>query len=221
VSTLASKRSCPSCGAPVLFRSAAPYAVCSHCQSLLVRRDANIETIGRVAAVPDDFSPFQLGTTGNFDRHRFVLVGRLRKTWDQGSWNEWCAAFDDQRFGWLAEAQGDLVMTFASGPAAGAPTGLMELAIGSQSRIDGQSYTVTDIKQVACTGAEGELARGAVSSVAMTSMDLRGPGLAFATWEIAGNQAQLFTGRFVEFEDCGFSQLRVLGDWGAPPGRTP
>jgi hypothetical protein len=188
---------------------------------LLVRRDARIESIGRVAQVPEDLSPFQLGTVGVFDQHRFALVGRLRKTWDQGSWNEWCAAFDDQRFGWLAEAQGDLVMTFARGPAADAPAQLQELTVGGQWRIDGQPYTVTDVKQVACTGAEGELARGGLDSGAMTSMDLRGPGLAFATWEVAGKQAQLFTGRFVEFDECRFTQLRTLEGWGGPvPGRA-
>jgi hypothetical protein len=201
------------------MRSAAPYAVCSHCQSLLVRRDASLESIGRVAAVPEDLSPLQLGTAGSFDGHRFALVGRLRKTWAQGSWNEWCAAFDDQRFGWLAEAQGDLVMTFARGPVADVPAGLQELAMGGRWTIDGQAYTVSDIKQVACTGAEGELARGGtVSALLMTSMDLRGPGLTFATWELAGDQAQLFSGRFVEFEECRFTQLRVLEGWGGAPG---
>jgi hypothetical protein len=220
VPTLASSQTCPSCGAPLAWRSAAPYTVCSHCQSLLVRRDADVESIGRVAQVPDDFSPFQLGTVGTFERHRFALVGRLRKTWDEGSWNEWCAAFDDGRFGWLAEAQGDLVMTFAQGPAGVAPAGVADLATGRSWTIGGQDYLVTDVKQVACTGAEGELARGGLDTGAMTSIDLRGPQLLFATWELAGDRAQLCAGRFVEFDECRFTQLRALDGWGTAAGAS-
>jgi len=222
VPTLASSQTCPACGAPLAWRSAAPYTVCSHCQSLLVRRDASVENIGRVAQVPDDFSPFQLGTTGTFERHHFALVGRLRKSWDQGSWNEWCAALDDGRFGWLAEAQGDLVMTFAQGPAGPAPAGVADLTADATWTIGGASYVVTDRKEVSCTGAEGELARGGLDTGPMTSIDLRGPELRFATWEIAGDRAQLFVGRFVEFEECRFTQLRVLEGWGgAAAGRAP
>ena len=208
--------SCPSCGAPVPFVSAAPYAVCSHCRSLLVRRDARIEDLGRVAAVPDDFSPFQLGTAGRFDGHAFALVGRIRKSWDEGSWNEWCAAFDDQRFGWLAEAQGDLVMCFAQGEAAAVPAGLRELPVGGSWRIGKDGYEVTDVKQVTVAGAEGELARGGLDSGPQTSMDLRGPGLAFATWEIGSDRAQLYVGRFVEFDDCAFTRLRTMDGWSRP-----
>jgi hypothetical protein len=180
-----------------------------------VRRDASVEAIGKVAQVPEDYSPFQLGTLGRYEGHGFALVGRLRKTWDQGSWNEWCAALDDGRFGWLAEAQGDLVMTFAHGPVGPAPAAA-GLALSASTRIDGQAFTVTDIKEVACSAAEGELARGGVQAGPMTSIDLRGPATAFATWEIAQGQGQLFVGRFVEFDECRFSGLRQLEGWGAP-----
>ena len=217
--TLDSRLTCPSCGAPLPWHSAAPYTVCASCRSLLVRRDAQVENIGRVAQVPDDFSPFQLGTVGTFEQHRFALVGRLRKTWDDGSWNEWCAAFDDGRFGWLAEAQGDLVMTFAAGPAGVAPDGVQGLVAGSTWMIGKDPYVVTDVKQVSCSGAEGELARGGLDTGPMTSIDLRGPQLRFATWEVAGARAQLFVGRFVAFEECRFTQLRTLEGWGGASGR--
>jgi len=208
---------CPSCGAPVQFRSAAPYAVCPYCRSLLVRRDASLESIGRVAEVPDDLSPLQLHTGGVFEKRHFTLIGRIRKTWDEGSWSEWCANFDQPEFGWLAEAQGDLVMTFerplqelGSVPA---PQALIQASSGTAVSVRGEPFQISDIKTVTVTAAEGELSSAAITGMDMTSIDLRGPGVKFATIEIASTQTRLFVGRFVEFDECRFSNLRALEGW--------
>ena len=51
---------CPSCGAEVFFKSSVSvFAVCSHCQSMLVRHDMDLESLGSMAHVPDDVSPAQ------------------------------------------------------------------------------------------------------------------------------------------------------------------
>jgi hypothetical protein len=212
-----SSLTCPACGALVAFQSAAPFAVCSHCQSLLVRRDVSLESLGRAAQVPADFSPLQLNTGGVFDKHRFTLIGRMRKTWAEGSWSEWCALFDDQRLGWLAEAQGDLVMTFERSADAFAkpksPDSFPRAAAGDSLTLDGRPFTVSDVKQVTCTGAEGELAAGLLLDKNLKSIDLRGPGLEFATIEVGAKAVQLFMGRYVEFEECRFTGLRKLEGW--------
>jgi hypothetical protein len=215
-------RPCPACGAAVPFRSAAPYAVCSYCHSLLVRRDATLENVGRVAEVPDDFSPLQLNTGGWFDGRRFTLIGRLRKAWEQGSWSEWCAMFDDMRLGWLAEAQGELVMTFERPleSAAPLPTAavLRGVAPGAAFTIEGHSFTASDVKDVTCVGAEGELISCPAPGSSMRSVDLHGPGLEFATLELGGEHIDLFAGRYVEFSECRFTGLRTLAGW-APATR--
>jgi len=217
------ERPCPACGAAVQFRSAAPYAVCPYCQSLLVRRDASLESIGRVAEVPDDFSPLQLNVSGIFEGVRFTLIGRLRKAWDLGSWSEWCAQFDDQRLGWLAEAQGDLVMTFERPVSAIAPAqsiaALKKAVLGDSYAIDKRRFTVTDVKSVVCLGAEGELASGPPPprGAGMKSIDVRGPGPEFGTLEVDDRGISVFTGRYVEFAECRFSGLRALDGW-KPPG---
>jgi hypothetical protein len=213
-------RPCPACGAPVQFRSAAPHAVCPYCQSLLVRRDATLESIGRVAEVPEDFSPLQLNVSGVFEGRRFTLIGRIRKAWDQGSWSEWCALFDDQRLGWLAEAQGDLVMTFERSLDSFSPQpklGTLRAATpGSGFTIDQKRFTVTDKKSVVLLGAEGELISGLRPGTALLSIDVRGPGIEFGTIEVADEEISVFTGRFVEFAECRFSGLRALEGWTPP-----
>jgi hypothetical protein len=208
---------CPSCGAPVQFRSAAPYAVCAFCRSLLVRRDAALESIGRVAEVPDDLSPLQLHTAGVFEGKPYSLIGRIRKSWEQGSWSEWCAQFDQGQFGWLAEAQGDLVMTFERSLTdligVSSPEALTQAGPGTTVNIGGRQFSTSDVKLVTVTAAEGELTSAAITGMNMTSIDLHGPGVAFATLEIAAKQSRLFVGRFVEFDECRFSNLRQLEGW--------
>jgi hypothetical protein len=208
----------------VQFRSAAPYAVCPYCQSLLVRSEATLESIGKVAEVPDDFSPLQLNVSGLFDDRRFTLIGRIRKAWDQGSWSEWCALFDDQRLGWLAEAQGDLVMTFERDLKSFAPAPskgqLNRVTPGESFTIDKRRFTVTDKKSVVCLGAEGELLSSPPKSVSMLSIDVRGPGIEFGTIEVSDEAITVFTGRFVEFTECRFSGLRALEGW-RPPVAPP
>jgi Domain of unknown function (DUF4178) len=208
---------CPTCGGEGRFGSGAPYAVCRFCRSLLLRTDVTLQSVGRVAAVPDDFSPLQLGVGGQFDQRHFSVVGRIRKVWEQGSWNEWCVMFDPQRFGWLAEAQGDLVMTFeqprSSLEKPPAPAQAAQVEPGATWRIGGRNFTVTDVKEVSCQGAEGELS--GISSIEgnVLSIDLHGAGLEFATVEFRGDGVTPYVGRFVEFADCQFSNLRRIAGW--------
>ncbi len=208
---------CPTCGGEVRFGSGTPYAVCRYCKALLVRNDVTVETLGRAANVPDDFSPLQIGVVGRYDGRQFSVVGRLRKVWEEGSWNEWCVLFEDQHFGWLAEAQGDWVMTFEQ-PADsfdGIPSQAQAAGIepGTSWRIAGRSFSVTDVKKVSCQGAEGELTEAFVAGEAVLSIDLRGTGLEFATVEFRHAGIKAFVGRFVEFADCRFSNLRRLDGW--------
>jgi hypothetical protein len=208
---------CPACGAPVEFKSAAPYAVCAHCQSLLIRRDVTLESVGRIAQVPEDLSPLQLYSGGTFDNRHFTLIGRIRKAWDEGSWSEWCALFDDQRMGWLAEAQGDLVMLFEQ-PASAftqppTPERWSKAKAGETVPLNGKRFTITDVKKVICLGAEGELAAGVSQGGQMISIDLHGPALELATIEVTPRAVHLFTGRYVEFAESRFTNLRTLPGW--------
>src|SRR5689334_14088345 len=104
---------CPQCGAPVTLGSAiAVFTVCEHCRSMVVVRGAGAEVIGVMAALPPDLSPFQVGTRGVWKRKGFEVVGRVRVEWAEGSWNEWCILYDATTVGWLAEAQGLLMISF-------------------------------------------------------------------------------------------------------------
>jgi hypothetical protein len=207
--------SCPACGAELTLRAGLPYGVCQYCQSLLVRSDASLAAVGKVAAVPEDVSPLQLGASGTYEGARFTLIGRVRKAWEQGSWSEWCAQFDDQRIGWLAEAQGDYVMTFEVRVApysVPSVANMKKIRPGNAWLLQKKRFIVSDIKTVECIAAEGELARFDIGQREMLSIDLRGPGLEFATAEYTDDVA-VFVGSFVELTECAFQGLRQLPGW--------
>src|SRR5262245_3928030 len=104
---------CPSCSAKIEVKSVVSIlTVCQYCNSTLIRHDLNLENIGKMAELKLDGSPFQLGVTGMFGGTRFTAVGRIQLQYERGVWNEWHLAFDDNRSGWLGEAQGLYAVTF-------------------------------------------------------------------------------------------------------------
>ena len=149
---------CPQCGAPVNFPSSiAIFAVCEHCRSMIVLRGANAELIGVMAALPPDLSPFQIGTRGEWQGRPFEIVGRIRVEWEQGSWNEWCILHDGQTTGWLAEAQGLLMVSFVKTVREPISVETSDYAPKQQVTLDGRLWRVTDRKIATYRSSEGSL----------------------------------------------------------------
>ena len=137
---------CPNCGALLVFLfSVSVHTTCDFCRSMVVRHDMNLETIGQVAELLNDMSPFQVGTRGTYKGQSFTLVGRIKVVYDKGTWSEWYAYFDDGREGWLAEAQGNYMMTYA----ADASRIQFEGAIKpmAAAKIDETLFFVEDVKE--------------------------------------------------------------------------
>jgi ribosomal protein S27AE len=205
---------CPQCGAPVTFRSSiAVFAVCESCRSMVVLRGAGAETIGVMAVLPSDLSPFQIGTRGEWKGRGFEIVGRLRVEWEQGSWNEWCILYDAKMTGWLAEAQGLLMISFAATLTEKLPAEASFYAPNLKLQFNGASWTVTDVKTVKYRAAEGELPFAAPPQESRVSVDLIGAGSGFASIELDGDDMELFTGEYVEFTELNLANLRPVPGW--------
>ena len=56
---------------------------------MVVRTDKKIEAIGVIADLLPDVSPLQIGTRGKWRGREFTLLGRIRLSWEEGSWTEW------------------------------------------------------------------------------------------------------------------------------------
>lgn len=211
---------CPSCGAEIGFRSSISVScVCQFCKSLVVRRDKDVEAFGQMAELPDDISPFQIGTSGKFGLVTFTIIGRMKIGWEDGCWNEWFLYFDDGKRGWLAEAQGTLAISFEKTD----QVPLAEPPLGEVIYLDKIPFTVTDIKSTECVGMEGELPIVAQPGRKARMVDLMTGHGDFASIEYAElGPARVYVGTYVEFDECGFSNLRDLPGWKiSRPATTP
>lgn len=152
--------SCPQCGAPLEFRSAAAVmAVCGSCRSTLLKTGEAVERIGEMASVFEDYSPLQLGVTGRHESRAFTLLGRIQLRYDAGYWTEWYAAFDDGSSGWLSDASGQYAVTVQhklNGGGDDLPQ-FDSLRPGTGFDFAGKRYLASDIRTAQCVGGEGEL----------------------------------------------------------------
>lgn len=204
---------CPSCGAPLTFTSSiAVSMVCSYCSSLVVRRDVNVEALGKVAQLPPDLSPLQIGTTGTFKGLAFRLAGRLRWQWEGGSWTEWYAE-TNKGTRWLAETQGFFI--FTSPAAEGSLPNADTLSAGDSVSIGGMHMRVVDVRTATCVAAEGELPEVVPQGTERFSADLQNYAGEFASIEAMGGAPELYTGRYATFDDCQFANLRAVPGWSA------
>lgn len=204
---MALSTNCPSCGAPVVFKSASSvFSVCEYCQSTLVRHDQNLEDIGKMAALVEDRSPLQLGAEGRYKGVHFALIGRIQIKYSQGLWNEWHLLFDDMRTGWLSEAAGEYVLTFAEFVEDRLPN-FDELKIGQRFVLASRTWTVSNIENAECIAGQGELPFKVGAGYPVPAVDLRNQA-AFATLDYSETPPLFFVGEAVDFKSLDMNGLR-------------
>jgi len=202
---------CPACGAPVEFRvSSSLVAVCKQCGSLTARGDRKLEDQGKSAALVETKSPLALGVTGTFGGKSFELVGRSQYRHASGAvWDEWYAAFSNERWGWLAEAQGRFMLTFPRALSAESTlTPHHELRPGMSIALsDKGSYVVSDLGPSVRIAAAGELPFVPHLNAPHVFADLEGPEGRFASLDYDDSRPKLFIGKHVKLADLGISPM--------------
>jgi Domain of unknown function (DUF4178) len=193
---------CPSCGAEVRFRWAgAVQTVCEHCSSILVRRDVDLDAVGRVSEPPPATSRIQIGTEGTYKGRRFTVVGRIAYAWQSGAWSEWHLAFGDGRSGWLSDAQDEYAVTFAvPDPPLLPPADALRPGEQVPLEIPGGPYAVGAITQARYAGVEGELPFEYWGKEQTPFADLRSESGKLATIDYSESPPLLFAGEFVEWD---------------------
>ncbi len=183
---------------------------------MVVRSDAKLEAIGQIAELPPDTSPLQIGTSGRFRDRAFTLQGRLRVTWDEGSWTEWYAEFSNGERGWIAETQGFFTVSFERGVIDEIKS-LAGIRPSSAVEIGGKSWQAIDRKTAIFAAAEGELPFVAKPGTERDSLDLSGPENAFASLEKDGADIIFYEGAYAEFAELNFENLRAVPGWSDTP----
>ena len=216
---------CPSCGAPIRFTSNVTVsAVCSYCQTLVVRRDADIEAMGKMATLPEDMTPFCIGTDAYDGAVAIRLIGRVRMAWADGFWNEWFFVREDGRKGWLAEAQGTYALSYElDAPVEDnikhaierwvAQDDATSTIVGKTLILGEQLYTLTDRKVADCVACEGELPIISPRGRRSMSFDFMGEADTFASVESCYGDLRVFVGRYVEWSDLKASKLKAVKGW--------
>ena len=190
--------SCPSCGGPVEFRiGSSAVVVCDYCRTIVARTDRGVEDYGKVAALIDTGSPLKIGLAGRYVGKQFHLTGRTQMRHQAGGvWDEWYAAFDDGRWGWLAEAQGRYYVTFAVHSAA---PPLDQIALGG--RLD--DLVVSEIGTAKLISAEGEIPWKPTPDYEYAYADLSGTDAKFATIDYSEEPPLVFKGTETNLGELG------------------
>jgi hypothetical protein len=214
---------CPNCGAAISFRSVdLPVRVCDYCHSSIIRTGDGLEAMGKVAEVPDDVSPLQIGVRGSDGGHGFQLIGRVRWRWTDGGWNEWLALFDDGSTGWIGEAMGRYMVLrqiARSGPVSKVERGLSagaRIILGTEATINGVDYRVTDVKEATCAGSEGELPFNTPPGFSMPSVDLMADDGHCASIQKDGDEVTVYVGCYRTLAELKPTGLRAFDGWPMP-----
>ncbi len=200
---------CPNCGAPIEFRwSGAVQTVCSHCQSVVVRHDVNLEALGKVSELPQDSSPIQIGTEGRWGDRPFTVIGRIVYEHDDGGWNEWHLIFGNGESGWLSDAQAEYAISELAAPAA--LPAIQSVSVGDHHSFHGRPFTVASLTNARYRGVEGELPFVYWDKDTVPFVDLRSYDESFATIDYSEPHPLLFIGRFVEYDALALRNVRTF-----------
>ena len=199
--------SCPSCGTPISFRrESSLYATCPSCSSVLLRKDVNVELLGKAADLQPDNTPLQVGTRGQYKGQAFEIVGRIQIRQEEGFWNEWYLNYRDGRDGWLGEALGEYFVSFAVREPGLPQFGSVKL--NDLYKFQGVDYYAVNIGASVVSSYEGELPFLMNGSYKLPYVDLRSHGKRAATLDYSDGDPLLFLGTYEEFEDLHFENLR-------------
>lgn len=199
---------CPSCGADVVFKVSTSWVlVCEYCRHVVGRGDKALEDYGKSADLTDSASPLELGLEGTYAGEAFVITGRLQIEHGKGgSWDEWYALFSDGRWGWLAEAQGKLYLTFAHPDPPRAHIPFASLAPGQTVELpDGARLVVSEVGVGTYRAGEGEIPFRVRPGDRYEYADLQGADARFATLDFSDEPPKLYLGREVTLADLGLA----------------
>eukprot|EP00913_Durusdinium_trenchii_P028398 g26626.t1 len=200
---------CPACAGPVEFKiSSALVTVCEFCRTVVARGDRKLEDHGKVAAIVETSSPLHVGLRGKYKGKRFDIVGHVQFQHQAGGvWDEWYAAFPGGRWGWLAEAQGKMHLTFERKLSGGSPVPTLdELEVGRAFQLGkAGELKVAEIGTTRALGAEGELPFALQPDQEHSYADLAGADGAFGTFDYSTSPATVYLGKTVSLEDLGLA----------------
>ena len=204
---------CPSCAAPIEFKSGSTIVlVCPFCRSAVARNDRKLEDLGKVAEIAESESPLKIGLKGVWNENRFELTGRAQLKHELGGfWDEWYATFSNGWVGWLAEAQGKFYLTFYQPLPEGVsvpPFKSLQLGQAITEIPSETPLVVTEKGTAVAIAADGEIPYKLTPNERSDYADLSGKGGAFGTIDYSTNPPFAFVGRVVSLGEIGLADAK-------------
>ena len=204
---------CPTCGAELKFANRSSLvAVCAACGGAAMRKDINLETLGRVGDLLDDGTTLALGASGTYKGRPFAVIGRLQIAYASGFWNDWYLQFERGEPGWMSESMGFYAILREVRVRGSVPP-RANLRLGERLTIAGASYWIRSFLQGTCVSAEGELPMPPPVGETGRYVDLLGEGGGCAAINYFGDQTEVYAGSFEAFEDLRLDGLRRPPGW--------
>ena len=204
---------CPNCGAQVDFNwSSSVQSVCASCRSIVVRTDVDLKKVGEVSDLPNDTSPIQIGSEGQFHNRGFVVAGRILYQYENGGWNEWHIVFQDGTSGWLSDAQLEYAVSELFKDPGQIPFS-EKINVGMPFRWSGTQYEVSSITRAHYKGVEGELPFEYWDKDECYFVDLRSNVGKFGTIDYSEEKPIVFVGEFSDFDSLKLKNLRQFDGW--------
>jgi hypothetical protein len=205
---------CPSCGAPVEFKSGQSIVViCEYCRSAVARTDRDLKDLGKVAELVETGSPLDIGVRGKWKDVPFELTGRAQLGHELGGqWDEWYATFSNGWLGWLAEAQGRFYITFQYPIPEGVqvpPFDQIQLGQTVPGLPWPTPLIVAETGRATALGAKGEIPYLLTPGETYYYADLSGTNGAFGTLDYNQSPPLIFLGQQVTLADLGITTTRA------------
>lgn len=209
---------CPSCGGPVEFSyGSTMVTVCEFCHSAVGRGDRDVELIGKVSDLVETQTVLQLGSTGNYRGKPFECVGRVQYRHAAGGvWDEWYLRLPADKMAWLADAQGQLHLTFPRPIRKRMEVpDFQSLRIGQSVSFGENSLTVTEKGTARAIAAQGEIPWAFRPDQEHVYADLRGDDGWFATIEYddakaSDSERKLSIGKSVSLDELNLDAPAVV-----------
>jgi hypothetical protein len=203
---------CPQCGGPLHFGGASSLvSICVHCRSAIARSDASLEWLGQVPDLVATDTRLAIGASGRIQGDAFAVLGRARLSEGRAEWDEWYVVWSDGDFGWLAEAQGRLIVTRRVDLASIAALPPLErLTPGMRLQIEGLGeLAIEQVGRATLVSAQGELPFTPQFDASYRFVDASLPGGGYVTLDYGSGDERLevFAGHELSYEDAGMPEL--------------
>lgn len=155
---MTTKLQCQSCGAPLEITNQFVRSVtCRFCGSAyIVTGDSSLSANGQGVSLANYPSRLSVGTTGKIKGRKFHVLGRIRYTYDEGFWDEWQVAWDDDAPpSWLEEDEGYWTL-FDKMRQKGGIAAYHDIRVGESLSINDMQVFITERRQARVMGSEGQ-----------------------------------------------------------------